>query len=244
VVNLTWSPGAGGTPTSFNLYRGAASGQESATPIATVDGTTYSYQDTGLSNGTTYYYNLTATNGIGTGPISNEVSAVPAQPAIALGPGNSGNTSATVTSGGAAAFNLTLTSTNYAGTVTYSCTGAPAGDTCSVAPSTVGLTPATTSSAVVVTVQTTTSAMIEKRSRYLLGIFPWVGALFAVQPWRTRKRLGGLATLLFATAALVALSACGGGSSNPAPTTSTLTVTATGTGSVTPATATLTLTVE
>jgi hypothetical protein len=249
VVNLAWSPGTGGTPANFNLYRGIASGQESATPIATFEGTTYSYQDTGLADGTTYYYDLTATNATGTSPSSKEASAVPAQPSIALGAGTSGNTSATVTAGGSAVFNLTLTSTNYSGTVTYACTGAPAGDTCSVAPSTSTLTPATASAPVVVTVQTAAAAAtIGKQSQILLGMLPLIGALFAVPLWFKRKRLGAVAALLVVTSTLFALSACGsssgGVSTKPPPVTYKLTLTATGTGSITPATATLTLTVD
>jgi hypothetical protein len=245
VVNLTWSPGAGGTPTSFNLYRGTASGQESATAIATFDGTTYSYQDTGLTNGTTYFYDLTATNGIGASPNSNEVSAVPTAPSIALGPGSSGNTSATVTAGGAAVFNLTLTSVNYTGTVTYSCTGTPTGGTCAISPPTASLTPSTTSAPVKITVQTSsTTAMLAGKNRPLLGVILWPMGLMAV-PLSRRRRLRGVAAVLLTTVLLVAMSACGSSSSSqPPPSTYTLTVTATGTNGVAPATATLTLTVQ
>jgi hypothetical protein len=245
VVNLTWSPGTGGTPTSFNLYRGAASGQESATAVATLDGTTYSYQDTGLTNGTTYFYDLTATNGIGTSPNSNEVSAVPTPPSIALGPGNSGNTSATVTAGGAAVFNLTLTSVNYTGTVTYSCTGTPTGGTCAISPPTASLTLSTASAPVKITVQTSSAAaMFAGRNRHLLGVLLWPMGLLAV-PLSRRRRLHGLAAALLTTVLLVAITACGSSSQPPpAASTYTLTVTATGTNGVAPATATLTLTVQ
>jgi len=246
VVNLSWSPGAGGTATSFNIYRGAATGQESSTPIATFDGTTYSYQDTGLTDGATYFYDLAAKNAAGTSPNSNEVSAVPNQPSIAVGPGSKGNTSATVNDGGAAVFNLTLSSVNYTGTVTFTCTGAPAGATCGVAPSKASLAPSTSSSPVTVTVQTAaTNARIERQNRMMLGLLPWIGALFSVPLCFKRKRLSRMTALLLATAALVALSSCSsGGSSTPTPVTYTLTLTATGSVSVTPATATLTLTVE
>jgi hypothetical protein len=107
-VSLSWSPGAGGTPTSFDLYRGTASGKESSTPIATFDGSTSSYQDTGLTAGATYYYFLTATNTNGASPNSNEVSATIAPAGISLGAAASGSLSATVTAGGTAVFNLAL----------------------------------------------------------------------------------------------------------------------------------------
>jgi len=166
-----------------------------------------------------------------------------------LGPGNSGNTSATVTAGGDAVFNLTLTSTNYTGTVTYACAGAPVGDTCKVAPPTANLTPAAASASVAVTVQTAaTNAMIVNQNQFLLGMLPWVGVLLAAPLWFKQKRLGGIAAFLLATAALVTLSACGsgsgGGNTTPPPATYKLTLTATGSGSITPATATLTLTVH
>lgn len=70
-INLAWisAPGA----VSYNLYRGSAAGQESATPIATnIQGTSYS--DIRMTPGT-YYYEVTAINSAGTSPASAEVSA-------------------------------------------------------------------------------------------------------------------------------------------------------------------------
>jgi hypothetical protein len=72
-VALAWtaSPGA----TSYNIYRGTTSGGEGSTPAATTAST--SYTDTGLTNGTTYYYKVSAANGGGTSAQSSEVSAKP-----------------------------------------------------------------------------------------------------------------------------------------------------------------------
>lgn len=246
-VNLSWSLGAGGTPTSFDLYRGAASGKESSTPVATFDGTANSYQDTGLTNGTTYYYYLTATNMAGTSPNSNEVSAAVAQPSIALGPATSGSLSATVTAGGTAVFNLALSSVNYAGTITYSCSGAPASYTCTSVPSTSNLTTATTSTPLAISVQTSsTTATLPSEHRQLLGVLFLPVGLLAAPLFLRRRRLRGVFTALFMTAFLVALTACSSTStsSQPQSSTYTLTVTATGTNGVTPATAALTLTVQ
>jgi fibronectin type 3 domain-containing protein len=73
-VNLSWTASAGAA--TYNVYRGTAAGAESATPIATgITATTYT--NTGLTNGTTYYYKATAVNSSGTSAMSNEASAKP-----------------------------------------------------------------------------------------------------------------------------------------------------------------------
>ncbi|MDQ2873434.1 MAG: malectin, partial [Actinomycetota bacterium] len=51
-VALTWTASAGAT--SYSIYRGTASGAEGTTPVGTA--TSGSFTDTGLTNGTTYYY--------------------------------------------------------------------------------------------------------------------------------------------------------------------------------------------
>jgi uncharacterized spore protein YtfJ len=43
--------------------------------MTTITGT--SYTDTGLTNGQTYYYHVSAVNGNGEGSLSNEISATP-----------------------------------------------------------------------------------------------------------------------------------------------------------------------
>jgi fibronectin type 3 domain-containing protein len=73
-VSLSWSSATGAT--SYNLYRGTTSGGESTTAIATGI-TTTSYTNTGLTNGTTYYYKVAAVNSSGTSAMSNEASATP-----------------------------------------------------------------------------------------------------------------------------------------------------------------------
>jgi hypothetical protein len=75
-VTLTWSASTGSAPITYNVYRGTSSGGEGATAIATGISST-SYTNTGLTNGTTYYYKVSATNSVGTSAQSAEVSATP-----------------------------------------------------------------------------------------------------------------------------------------------------------------------
>jgi chitodextrinase len=74
---LTWTGSSSGSPTSYSIYRGTKSDGEATTPIATTNGTTTTFTDTGLKNGTTYYYNVAANNSVGVSPDSNEISVVP-----------------------------------------------------------------------------------------------------------------------------------------------------------------------
>jgi fibronectin type 3 domain-containing protein len=79
-VGLTWGASTGAT--SYGIYRGTAAGAEGTTPIATTTST--SFTDTGLSNGTAYYYKVTAINSAGTSPSSSEATATPAAGSGAL----------------------------------------------------------------------------------------------------------------------------------------------------------------
>ena len=75
-VSLSWrAPSDGGSAiTNYKLYRGTASGGETLfVTLANVA----SYTDTGLTNGTTYYYKVTAVNGVGESAASNEAPATP-----------------------------------------------------------------------------------------------------------------------------------------------------------------------
>jgi fibronectin type 3 domain-containing protein len=76
-VTLTWAASAGAA--SYKVYRGTTPGGEGATPVAT-GLTTPSFTDTGLTNGTTYYYQVTAVNAGGESARSGEVSAAPVAP--------------------------------------------------------------------------------------------------------------------------------------------------------------------
>jgi hypothetical protein len=73
-VALSWTASSGAS--SYNLYRSTSSGGEGSTPYRTgISGTTFI--DTGLSNGTRYYYQVTAVNSTAESAKSSEVSAIP-----------------------------------------------------------------------------------------------------------------------------------------------------------------------
>jgi glucose/arabinose dehydrogenase/fibronectin type 3 domain-containing protein len=76
-VSLTWSASTGAQ--TYSIYRGLTSGGQSPTPIATGIAAT-SFLDSGLTNGTTYYYKVTAVNNTGESPKSTEASATPQVP--------------------------------------------------------------------------------------------------------------------------------------------------------------------
>ncbi|MGH6692241.1 MAG: S8 family serine peptidase, partial [Gammaproteobacteria bacterium] len=75
-VTLTWPAVAGAM--RYNVKRSLVSGGPYSVLVEDVAGITFT--DTGLVNGTTYYYVLSAENSLGESGDSNEVSAVPAIP--------------------------------------------------------------------------------------------------------------------------------------------------------------------
>jgi fibronectin type 3 domain-containing protein len=130
-VTLSWTASANAA--SYNLYRGTAPGGENSTPVATgITGT--GFTDNGLTNGTTYFYQVTAVNANGESPRSNEASATPsALPPAAVPPAAPSNLAAD------AAFRrqIDLTwadnSDNEDGFVVERCTGADCTDFAQIA---------------------------------------------------------------------------------------------------------------
>ncbi len=77
IVHLTWvAPTSdGGSPiTNYMVYRGTSSGGES---LYVILGVTLGFDDENVVNGQTYYYKVSAANGVGEGPRSSGASASP-----------------------------------------------------------------------------------------------------------------------------------------------------------------------
>lgn len=77
-IDLTWAPSAGAD--GYNLYRGFASGGPYSNIASDLASTAHS--DTGLANGATYYYVVTAENPNGESGYSNEAYATPSAPVV------------------------------------------------------------------------------------------------------------------------------------------------------------------
>ena len=74
---LTWTAptsDGGSALTGYEIWRGPTSGTET---LLTTVGVGTTYTDPTVSNGTTYFYQVAAVNGVGSGPRSNELSATP-----------------------------------------------------------------------------------------------------------------------------------------------------------------------
>jgi hypothetical protein len=83
-VSLSWSAPAsngGAAISSYVVFRGTQGGLGNQSVVTSGGcanlGATLSCTDTGLSNGTTYYYSVLAANSAGPGPASNQISATP-----------------------------------------------------------------------------------------------------------------------------------------------------------------------
>ena len=87
-MSLTWQAPAnsGSAPvTNYKIYRGTTSGSQT---LLTTVGNVLAYNDTGLVNGTTYYYKVSAVSSAGEGAFSNIASGTPTAPTVPGAPQN------------------------------------------------------------------------------------------------------------------------------------------------------------
>ena len=91
-VGLAWSApvsNGGFAITAYRVYRGTSSGGET---LLTTLGAVTSFTDNGVTNGTAYFYKVSAVNTVGEGPLSNEISitpgTVPSAPVLTSTAGN------------------------------------------------------------------------------------------------------------------------------------------------------------
>ena len=116
-ISLSWNASTGAN--SYNIYRGSTSGSEGTTSIANViNGTAFT--DTGLTNGTTYYYTVAAVNTVGTSSQSAEAHATPllTAPTAPVGlvatPGNAQNSLTWTATATATSYNVYRSTTTGA----------------------------------------------------------------------------------------------------------------------------------
>jgi len=116
------APTGGPVVTSYNVYRGTGSYQESSTPVATGI-TSPSYTDSSVTAGTTYYYYVAANSITGTSNGSNQSN--PATPTSGGGsaPVITSSTSASGTAGSAFSYQITASNSPTG----YNATGLPGG---------------------------------------------------------------------------------------------------------------------
>ena len=121
----------------YAVYRGTTASGEAAAPIAILPAGATSFIDTGLTNGTAYFYKVQAFGGGGTGPASAEATATPSATlqALTLAPTSatagtaytgtiSGKTSgSTITASSSDGITLTVSGTSVTGT--FSAAGSP-----------------------------------------------------------------------------------------------------------------------
>lgn len=124
-VQLTWTASSGAT--SYNVKRATVSGG----PFTLAGtSTTTSFTDTGLTNGTTFFYVVSAVNANGESANSAQVSATPSAGTANFTLSAAPNT-LTVNQGASGTSTISIARTNFTGAVTLSATGLPSGVTAS-----------------------------------------------------------------------------------------------------------------
>ncbi|MCR4317565.1 MAG: fibronectin type III domain-containing protein [Planctomycetes bacterium] len=116
-ITITWTSVAGAT--GYKIYFATATGVTKTTGTQ-ITGATSPYVHTGLTNGTTYFYVVTAINSGGESPESTEVSATPVQAVsapnavtgVVATPGDTQNTVTWAPVAGATSYNLYYSTTS------------------------------------------------------------------------------------------------------------------------------------
>lgn len=128
-VALAWNASSGAT--SYTVKRATVSGgpyANVATGIAIP-----SYNDTGLTNGTTYFYVVTAVNSAGSSGASNQASATPQAPVSGFTL-SATPASLTVSRGASGTSSIAIARTSFPEAITFSAAGLPPGVTASFSP--------------------------------------------------------------------------------------------------------------
>jgi len=90
-VILTWdAPSSSGSSsvTRYDVFRGTTAGSIGSTPIGNVPVGTLTYNDTTVTNGQAYFYQVKAVNTEGSSPASNTATATPSGPSAPTAPRN------------------------------------------------------------------------------------------------------------------------------------------------------------
>jgi Abnormal spindle-like microcephaly-assoc'd, ASPM-SPD-2-Hydin/HYDIN/CFA65/VesB-like, Ig-like domain/Beta-propeller repeat len=164
---------------------------------------------------------LTIVDDANSGEIVIGLSGTGTAPTLTISPASGATTSATVTAGQPATYNLSIAATpGAAGTATLTCSGVPTNATCTISPSSLNLS-SSTNAAFTVTVETqvvrTASLTFEgvKLASIGLAFLPPVALLLMK---RRRVSYGArVCVLLLACIPTIALTGCGGGGSPPQP---------------------------
>jgi len=124
-VALEWSaPTSGGPVSTYSVYRGTTQGVQGPLLISGLTGTTYT--DSTAANDSTYYYVVTASNGSGESPASNELSARPPSSSATTCALGTACSSPTVTSSdGSSALDVTSAPSTGSQTLTTQVGGLP-----------------------------------------------------------------------------------------------------------------------
>jgi hypothetical protein len=139
--------------------------------------------------------------------------------AVTIGAAGGGSTTATVSSGETATYNLSLAGgAGFSGTVSLNCSGAPQNVSCSIAPASINLAPGGSAN-FTVTVKTgsTQSAMLLSGSSIRLSGVGLASLFLLPFLVSIRKRFRVLSSCLFTVLVLFAVVGCGGGGNSGTP---------------------------